>query len=110
MQRIALAAIAAALSACTPAEPPIAGKMTERDICQTAGYLIRQKLGNNINTVDVPCSVSVTAGSEVRIQAGYKTPLNSTHYYTATGSVSGDTLRIREIRDEDGSVDFRNWP
>ena len=110
MQRIAFAAIAAILSACTPSEPPIAGKMTERDICQTAGYLIRQKLGSNMNTVDVPCSVSVIERSEVSIQAGYKTPLNSTHYYTATGSVSGNTLRISEIRDKDGSVDFRNWP
>lgn len=110
MQRIALTAIAVALSACAPSEPPIVGSMTERDICQTAGYLIRKKLGNNMNTADVPCTVTVGGQSSVVINAGYKTPLNSTHYYTAAGSVSGDTLRIIEIRDEGGSVEFREWP
>lgn len=110
MKPVLLAIISLIVTACTPTEPPLAGEMTERQICQTSGYLIRQKLGNEIKTHGIECTVTAISSQTVEISAGYKTPLNTTHYYTAKARVSGDRLTINTIRDAEGDTLFRNWP
>lgn len=110
MRRIAITALLLITSACAPSAPPIAGKLTERQICQTAGYLIRQKLGNEIKTNGIECTVTAISSQTVEISAGYKTPLNTTNYYTAKARVNGDRLTINTIRDAEGDTLFRDWP
>lgn len=102
--------LALGLSACGPSAPYVAGELTERDICQLSGYLIRQKLGNKIKTTGIECTATNSGGNAVQISAGYKTPLNSTRYYTATGRVTGDQLRLQTIKDAEGEMPFSEWP
>jgi hypothetical protein len=72
--------------------------MSETTVCQTAGYLIRQQLGKATKTTDIPCTVTNTGGDNVLIESGYNPPIGtSTIYYTATGVVLGDRLRLQTI-------------
>lgn len=97
MKRIFLLASAALIASCTQ-EPPVAGDMSESTVCSTAGYLIRQKLGTNTKTINIPCNVTNTGGNSILIESGYKPPIGTeTIYYTATGIVLGDTLRLQTI-------------
>jgi len=89
------------LSGCGPSEPPVAGSMTARDLCQTTGYLIRQKLGSNIKTLDTSCTAASQGGNNVLINSTYRTPINNrTIRYYAVGTVNGDRLRIEKIKTE----------
>lgn len=92
-----LAALPLLLAGCTQ-EPPVAGSMSVTTVCQTAGYLIRQKLGNATKTNDMPCEVTNTGGSNVLIESSYKPAIgNETIDYTATGVVLDDRLRLLTI-------------
>lgn len=81
-----------------PSEPAIAGSMSQTSICQTAGYLIRLKLGKAFKTLNVPCRVE-TDGTSVIIHSGYISPLNNaTLSYTASGYVVLDKLTLVKIK------------
>ncbi|MEA3638852.1 MAG: zinc ribbon domain-containing protein [Lamprobacter sp.] len=97
------------------AKRPIAGTMTERDICQTAGYLIRRSLSTAFKTINVPCSVTAKGDGEVEVESGYRTPEAMGERlltYTAQGVVNGDTLRLNTIRVhgvDDEPIDFAEF-
>ncbi|MFD2112053.1 hypothetical protein [Thiorhodococcus fuscus] len=88
--------------------------MTEKEICQAAGYLIRQAAGKAFKTVQVPCSVkSVGENDGVEIRSGYVSPLGPTLHYVAHGSVSGHRLRMETIQVigvDDKAMPFSQFP
>jgi hypothetical protein len=97
------------LSACGSSEPPapkIAGGMDQKSICQTSGYIIRQKLGDNFKTINISCSAKSTGGNNVEISSGYKSPLGPSFRYTALGVVNGTSLRLEKIRVHGVDEDF----
>lgn len=106
MKKLVAMMIIPLVSACGEAEPPLAGKMTERSICDTSGYIIRQNLGDNFKTINVECSVQKLSGNNVEISSGYTSPLGPTLRYTARGVVNGDRLRLEEIKVHGVDVDF----
>lgn len=96
-------------------ESPLVGSMSETNICQTAGYIIRQKLGDNFKTAEMPCKAQNPYGNVVEIEAGYISPIGggTKRHYSAIGSVTGDRLRIEKIRvheADDDYVDFKDFP
>lgn len=104
---------AVVLSGCGSSEPPIAGTMTIRDVCQTSGYIIRQRLGNGFKTIDIRCTVSKRDDGLVLISSGYKSPINpSTIRYEAVGHVERDRLKFIKIKTEfdDDFIPFHQFP
>ncbi|MEA3641286.1 MAG: hypothetical protein VBE63_15280 [Lamprobacter sp.] len=97
-----------------PTKQTLAGNLTEQDICNTAGLLIRRSLSNAYRTIDIPCSVTAD-NNQVSINAGYRVPQpmgGHTLRYTATGQVTGRNLRINTIRVhgvDDQPVDFAEF-
>lgn len=113
MKLLAITLVASLVVACGQAAPPVAGDMSEVSVCQTAGYLIRQRLGDAFKTARVPCSVKNVGGDRVEIRAGYVSPLGPTLHYTAHGQVRGDRLRINTIAVDgvdDKPIDFAGFP
>lgn len=110
-----LATIATAItpSGCGPSEPPIAGTMTIRDVCQTSGYIIRQRLGNGFKTIDIPCTVTKPDDGLVLIRSGYISPINpNTINYEAVGQIERDRLKFISIKTEfdDQHIPIHQFP
>jgi len=83
-----------------PADRIVAGTMTERDICQTTSYLVRQARGQAYKTIGIPCSVSVHDRG-VEIRSGYRLPDamgSRVLTYTAQGFVGLNGLRLNTIQ------------
>ena len=106
---------AAAAAERAAANRPLAGRLSERSICQTAGYLIRRSLSTAYQTINIPCSVTATGNGEVTIESGYRTPEAMGRRllrYTAHGSVTDDRLRINTIAVhgvDDEPIDFAQF-
>lgn len=99
MRGICVLVSALVLSGCGPSEPPVAGNMTATEVCQAAGYLIRQRLGDRVKTAGVACSVESTGNGAVTIHSGYRTPIGSGVVgYDAKGVVVVDRLQLTFIR------------
>lgn len=78
---------------------PIAGKMNEKSICNTAGYIIKKAMGSKTIVHQWSCSAKNTGGRSIEVESGYKTPFMQTPFrYTAKGYVDGNTLNLTKIR------------
>ena len=51
-------------------DPPVAGEMTARSVCLTAGYLFRQHLRDNFQTINHECHVTRLGGGGVQVESG----------------------------------------
>lgn len=95
---ILLSTLLILLSGCDNS-PIVAGVMTNDSICNTAGFLIRKELGQNVKTAGLQCKASSDDGVNVLIKSHYRTPINSQVLkYTAKGFVKGDTLTLKAIK------------
>lgn len=107
-------ALGAAFFGASLAQSDQAG-MSDRNICQTAGYLVRQVRGKAFKTIDVPCEVTHQGAGAVEIRSGYKTPPamgSSLLTYTAQGQVNGSRLRLDTIQVhgiDDDPIDFADF-
>lgn len=93
-------ALTAVLALSTPIANSAPG-MSDQNICQTAGYLVRQVRGKAFKTIDIPCTVAHQGSGAVQIRSGYKTPPamgSRLLTYTAQGQVTGSRLRLNTIQ------------
>lgn len=114
MKRIALiAAATVSFASCGEQDQPLVGSMSERSICDTAGYLIRQNMSDAFKTLGVDCSVTRTGSAGVEIESGYIAPPNDALLrYTARGTVRENDLRLTEIMvhgADDGFIPFSQF-
>lgn len=67
------------------AETKVAGRVTKKTICETAGYVIKRTPDDDLKPYGRPCSVFTTSGREDGIQRVYRSPPDSILHYTASG-------------------------
>ena len=110
---IVMAVIAAGLVFAPPSGPKITGGMSEWTLCNGAGYIIKQKLGEKFDVYSPPCSAMNTTANNVEIEGGYISPLGLTLYYTAKGyAPKKGTLHLTEIKVhgvDDDFIPFRDF-
>ncbi|MBQ4889551.1 hypothetical protein J8L86_06815 [Shewanella sp. MMG014] len=75
------------------------GDMDYTSICQTAGYIIREKLTNRFKTINSQCSLKPLGLNQIEIHSGYLSPINLTEIrYIAKGRVNKNTLTLEKIK------------
>jgi hypothetical protein len=91
----------------------VAGSMTSSDICSVMGLLIRQKLGSNVKTVNMPCRFVSSGGGVVVMSSAYKPPIGGKRIdYVVKGFADGNRFTIHEIKAsgiDDDFVLFSRW-
>ena len=89
------------------ANPYVAGRMTQRNVCQTAGSLIRRNFGTHLSTARAECAVEPLGDNRVMISSGYWIqgyPQNEVRYVAQGYVRNGSSLGIESISFDGGST------